>query len=76
MTIRKSAKELLIILIIVDISDFDAVLFYGRNLDPHDLPDQRERSADQVYVYGMLESPGYDTINYRQDRSDTSTPCH
>ena len=32
-----------------------------------DIPDQR--SANQLYVYGSLECPGYDTFNYTQNRS-------
>ena len=42
------------------ISDFDAIIFEGRDLDrlkPSDLPNQNHRRPTQIYVMHLLESP-------------------
>ena len=35
----------------------DAIIFHDGNFDPTDLPDQKNRNPDQLYIHYSLESP-------------------
>ena len=37
--------------------DADAILFHERNFDRRDLPREKDRMPDQIYVHFTLESP-------------------
>ena len=51
------------------ISDFDAIIFSGRNLEklkPSDVPDQKHRRMTQRYIFHLHESPINTNINYQR----------
>ncbi|XP_043281968.1 alpha-(1,3)-fucosyltransferase C-like [Venturia canescens] len=49
---------------VINVEEFDAVLFHGSELDSNDLPASRRDS--QIYVFVNLESPAYRPITHSQ----------
>lgn len=47
----------------MDQSQFDAVLFHERNINPQDLPNKDGRHPEQIYIHYNLESPIWSNLD-------------